>query len=67
MTKMELPHEPIAEREPIPPAWRCPICNKKCGSERAIVMHMYDKHRKEKHYERIADWIANPRKSGLSQ
>jgi hypothetical protein len=60
------PHEPLTPGQPLPATWRCPICLKKCGSERGVVMHMFDKHRKEKHHERIAAWIASPIPTGLS-
>jgi hypothetical protein len=66
MLRTGLPHEPLIPGEPLPPAWRCPICLKKCGSERGVVMHMFDNHRKEKHHEKIAQWIANPTRTGLS-
>jgi hypothetical protein len=67
MTKMELPHDPIIPGEPIPPAWRCPVCLKNLGSKRGVVMHMFDKHNKEKHSGKIAEWIAHPTRTGLSQ
>ena len=37
-------------------AWRCPICNKRCRSERGVLVHMVDIHKKPQHAERIAEW-----------
>jgi hypothetical protein len=49
-----------------PPRWRCPICNKKCKTERGVVMHMIDKHNKPQHMEKITEWLATPIQAGSS-
>lgn len=61
------PHDPVIPDQPLPDRWRCPICLTKLKSERGVTMHMFDKHRKEKHHEKIAQWIASPTRTGLSQ
>jgi hypothetical protein len=45
---------------------RCPICLKKCASERGVAIHMLDKHKNPKHLEKIAEWIANPTRTASS-
>lgn len=44
-----------------PSSNRCPICNHKCRSFDGVSRHMSDKHKKPKHADRIAAWLAENR------